>query len=248
MPFFTRILSDQNKIGYCLKIWEYQLRMSLVNLIDHPGGTPMFRFTIIQNFGHNKFPDVQDNRQYIAPTARYSPTIESVIGGYFQSYVQTVLVFNLEIKIVFPFFTSSIFTEKKENDRGFLCNNHRGFKDSGSPAGPQKAVIRFKWEFPGGKIHLDETAAQCVVREIEEELMVRIEVLFRLESVEFDYDTKQIRLIPFVCKITSGEVMLTEHVAKCWFKLDEWQTIDWSGADRDLILKNQESIKEGIKI
>ena len=106
----------------------------------------------------------------------------------------------------------------------------------------------FKWEFPGGKIHLDETAAQCVVREIEEELMVRIEVLFRLESVEFDYDTKQIRLIPFVCKITSGEVMLTEHVAKCWFKLDEWQTIDWSGADRDLILKNQESIKEGIKI
>ena len=106
----------------------------------------------------------------------------------------------------------------------------------------------FKWEFPGGKIHSEETAAQCVVREIEEELMLRIEVLFRLESVEFDYGTKQIRLIPFICKITSGEVMLTEHVAKCWFNLDEWQTIDWSGADRELILKNQESIKEGIEI
>jgi len=112
----------------------------------------------------------------------------------------------------------------------------------------QESSHPLKWEFPGGKIHPEETAAQCVVREIEEELMLRIEVLFQLESVEFDYGTKQIRLIPFVCKITSGELILNEHVAKCWFNLDEWQTIDWSGADRELILKNQESIKEGIKI
>jgi len=112
----------------------------------------------------------------------------------------------------------------------------------------QESSHPLKWEFPGGKIHPEETAAQCVVREIEEELMLRIEVLFQLESVEFDYGTKQIRLIPFICKITSGELILTEHVAKCWFNLDEWQTIDWSGADCELILKNQDSIKEGIKI
>jgi 8-oxo-dGTP diphosphatase len=105
-----------------------------------------------------------------------------------------------------------------------------------------------KWEFPGGKLHLDETADQCVVREIEEELKLRIDVLLELKSVEFDYGTKQIRLIPFICKITSGELILTEHVAKYWFELDEWQTIDWSGADRKLILKNQESIKSEIKI
>lgn len=102
----------------------------------------------------------------------------------------------------------------------------------------------WKWEFPGGKIHHDETAAQCVIREIEEELRLRIEVLGQLEFVEFDYGTKQIRLIPFICKIISGEIILTEHVAKCWFDLDQWQTIDWSGADQELILKNQESIKK----
>lgn len=102
----------------------------------------------------------------------------------------------------------------------------------------------WKWEFPGGKIHHDETAAQCVIREIEEELRLRIEVLGQLEFVEFDYGTKQIRLIPFICKIISGEIILTEHVAKCWFDLDQWQTIDWSGADQELILKNQENIKK----
>lgn len=106
----------------------------------------------------------------------------------------------------------------------------------------------WKWEFPGGKIHPGETAAQCVIREIEEELMLRIEVLSELECIEFDYGIKQIRLIPFVCRITSGELFLTEHVDKCWFDPNKWQAIDWSGADRELILKNQESIKAGIKI
>lgn len=106
-----------------------------------------------------------------------------------------------------------------------------------------KSSHPLKWEFPGGKIHLDETSEQCVVREIEEELRLRIDVLLQLECVEFDYGTKQIRLIPFICEITSGKLFLTEHVAKCWFDLDEWQSIDWSDADRELILKNQESIR-----
>jgi len=103
-----------------------------------------------------------------------------------------------------------------------------------------------KWEFPGGKIQLGETADQCVVREFEEELRLKIDVLSQLECVKFDYGTKQIRLIPFICKITSGELFLTEHIAKCWFDLGEWQTIDWSGADRELILNNQDRIKVGI--
>jgi len=78
--------------------------------------------------------------------------------------------------------------------------------------------------------------------------MLRIDALSQLESVEFDYGTKQIRLIPFICKITSGEIMLIEHVAKCWFGLNQWQTIEWSGADRELILKNQEGIEAKINI
>jgi len=104
----------------------------------------------------------------------------------------------------------------------------------------------WKWEFPGGKIHPEETAAQCIIREIEEELQLRIEVLEQLEYVEFDYGDKEIRLIPFVCRITSGDLFLTEHVAKYWFDFDQWQTIDWSGADHELILKNQERIRTEI--
>lgn len=101
----------------------------------------------------------------------------------------------------------------------------------------------WKWEFPGGKINSGETAKESVIREIEEELTVRIEVLSQLVPVEFDYGTKQIRLIPFVCKITSGDIELTEHIAKRLLSFDELDTIDWSGADRELILINREGLK-----
>jgi len=98
----------------------------------------------------------------------------------------------------------------------------------------------FQWEFPGGKIHQEETAQQCIVREIEEELTIRIEVMNPLIPVEFNYGFRQIRLTGWICKIASGEIRLTEHIAQQWFRFDEWDTLDWSGADRELILKNQE--------
>jgi len=100
-----------------------------------------------------------------------------------------------------------------------------------------------QWEFPGGKIKSAENAEQCIIREIQEELSVQIGELAQLEPIEFDYGTKQIRLIPFLCKISSGEIFLTEHISMRWFSFKEWEEIDWAAADRELILKNQESLK-----
>jgi 8-oxo-dGTP diphosphatase len=50
-----------------------------------------------------------------------------------------------------------------------------------------KSSHPWKWEFPGGKINAGETAEESIIREIEEELTVRIEVLNQLVPVEFDY-------------------------------------------------------------
>lgn len=96
----------------------------------------------------------------------------------------------------------------------------------------------WQWEFPGGKIQPEETSEQCIVREIQEELKVEIEVVHRLIPVEFEYVNKPIRLIPFICEMVSGEIVLTEHLALRWLSPDEWEAMDWSGADRELIRKN----------
>jgi len=100
-----------------------------------------------------------------------------------------------------------------------------------------------KWEFPGGKIQEDETPENCIMREIKEELGVEIQLIERWNSVTFSYSDKNILLIPFLCEITSGEIILTEHVGIKWFDYSKWHIIDWVEADTELILKNQELLK-----
>jgi len=104
-----------------------------------------------------------------------------------------------------------------------------------------------KWEFPGGKIQHGETARDCIVREIREELIVEVVVLSEISSVEFDYGAKQVKLIPFVCRIISGSVILTEHANLQWFDPDHWKDIDWLEADRKLISCNFDTIKSFLK-
>jgi 8-oxo-dGTP diphosphatase len=101
-----------------------------------------------------------------------------------------------------------------------------------------------KWEFPGGKINIGETAGQCIVREIREELCITIQILnHQLDLIEHDYGNFQIRLIPFLCEITSGEIKLTEHIEMKWLGIEDLGKMDWAEADRKLIEKNRQNLK-----
>jgi 8-oxo-dGTP diphosphatase len=89
----------------------------------------------------------------------------------------------------------------------------------------------FKWEFPGGKLHPEETGEECIIREIEEELSMKIVILAKLPEVEHDYGIKQIRLIPFICDTLDELPFLTEHVAYKWLQAEELPSVDFSEAD-----------------
>jgi len=87
------------------------------------------------------------------------------------------------------------------------------------------------WEFPGGKIESGETAEECIVREIREELAVEIEIIQHLEPVEHHYPDKSIRLLPFVCKIISGQIILKNHSEFRWLSKSDLMKPDWAAAD-----------------
>jgi len=95
----------------------------------------------------------------------------------------------------------------------------------------QTMSLPLKWEFPGGKIELNETAEDCLIREIKEELDIEIEILKRLDSNKHAYPNIMINLIPFTCRQAGGIITLKEHANYKWLNPNELLDLDWADAD-----------------
>ncbi|GAC1303228.1 MAG: (deoxy)nucleoside triphosphate pyrophosphohydrolase [Mucilaginibacter sp.] len=95
--------------------------------------------------------------------------------------------------------------------------------------------LPLKWELPGGKIELNESAEQCLLREIKEELHIEIAIIQSLSSNTHAYPSISIRLIPFICKHTSGTITLKEHANFKWLNRNELLDLDWADADVPII-------------
>jgi len=97
----------------------------------------------------------------------------------------------------------------------------------------RSAVMKLplKMEFPGGKVEKGETSSACLIREIKEELNLDIRVIFEMPANEHIYPDFNIRLIPFVCEITGGVIVLREHAGYCWLNVEELSDLDWAAAD-----------------
>lgn len=87
------------------------------------------------------------------------------------------------------------------------------------------------WEFPGGKMEPGESPEAAIVREIEEELRVRIRPGELIETVEYDYPAFHLTMHVFLAEIESGELTLTEHLAMKWLAKDELNSVEWLPAD-----------------
>ena len=94
-----------------------------------------------------------------------------------------------------------------------------------------REYISSKWEFPGGKVEVDESREEALVREIREELSVDIEVSEFLMTVEHTYPDFHLTMHVFKCVLDQGEITLNEHVALKWLSVDELDQLDWAAAD-----------------
>ena len=93
------------------------------------------------------------------------------------------------------------------------------------------------WEFPGGKREPGESFAQCLVREIREELGVVIAVGERFESVTHAYPDKTVRLEFFVCRRLDGEPEPLGCAALRWITRTELADYEFPAADARLLEK-----------
>lgn len=94
-----------------------------------------------------------------------------------------------------------------------------------------------QWEFPGGKIEVGETPQQALIREIQEELTVKIKVGKLIDTIEYDYPKFHLSMKCFLCVIVDGDIVLQEAEDAKWLNKDELYSVNWLPADITLIDK-----------
>lgn len=125
------------------------------------------------------------------------------------------------------------------NDNGeiFICQRGKG-------------SLKYKWEFPGGKIEENETQESAIVREIKEELTATIEVIKYLGVATYEYKELEkpfsITMYAYLARLVKGELVLSEHLASKWIHYSDFDKFDFAQADIELI-KNIKNILKEVK-
>ena len=99
------------------------------------------------------------------------------------------------------------------------------------PAGKHLAGL---WEFPGGKVPTGESPTDALRREILEELGAQLVVGDPLETVDWEYPDKRVRLLFFRCTL-EGEPRALEGQEIAWVLPAELSRYEFPAADARLI-------------
>ena len=104
---------------------------------------------------------------------------------------------------------------------------------------PNKGELALKWEFPGGKVEVNESRENALIREIKEEFKSEIKIRRFIQTVEHEYQSFYIILHCYLCELVDGEMELLEHIDKRWVHSNELENYDLAKADTLLLpIKN----------
>ena len=100
-----------------------------------------------------------------------------------------------------------------------VIRNHDGKlliqqRPSGKPCAGQ-------WEFPGGKLEADETPADALIRELQEELGIAITQFSPLMQLGFDYDHANVWLDVFLVTEFEGSEESREGQSLLWLGTED---------------------------
>jgi 8-oxo-dGTP diphosphatase len=94
-----------------------------------------------------------------------------------------------------------------------------------------------KWEFPGGKIEQGETPEQSLIRELQEELDLRVRVGELLCCVPYEGDGVSLELMVYQVQDFEGTPVLREHQELRWVAPRELGSFELADSDRKVVEK-----------
>lgn len=99
------------------------------------------------------------------------------------------------------------------------------------------AYTALHYEFPGGKVEVNESNEAALAREIEEELALRIVVQSAFLTVEHTYPDFSVTLHSYLCHTAQRDLQLREHIDALWLAPQALNTLQWAAADIPIVDK-----------
>ncbi len=102
---------------------------------------------------------------------------------------------------------------------------------------PQGKSLAGLWEFPGGKVEVDEPPEEALIRELHEELGISVEeaCLAPLTFASFAYPDFHLLMPLYICRRWSGFVEARENQALKWVAPKNLRAYPMPPADAPLI-------------
>lgn len=75
---------------------------------------------------------------------------------------------------------------------------------------PEKSLGGF-WEFPGGKVDLNESYEESLIRELKEELALEVKIKRPFITHTHQYGENSIELISYICTTSQDKIQSTDH-------------------------------------